>query len=458
MTERATPFVRLIAWSAVLLVNFAIAEGLAQTYYRYTKGSWLWSRAPSPEKSSPPAGEDNVRTKMVLHPYFGSNTITGLRFDTLWEDNVYKERITGIDYLPSYYRTLSVNSHGFWSFHEYPYRPADDEFVVGVFGGSVAFHFWLSALDEKTSTLKEFAQKTGKRLVFLNFSSGGKKQPEMLLELSYFLALGQRFDFILNIDGFNEAYVSWLNVDKYKTEFSMPFAEFVYKIQNAFAERVQVAAGGGLSASLLVSSRDRARSLARETHFALAYYAASLAGKALDSRVMARESALARARDDIRYPVQMVRDARTFEQILPELTAVWFNSSVSMSNLAKGAGVPYLHVLQPNQYFAKKSLSRQESTWQVREASHVPLATIVPMVYESFLRAASGLGKHGVAFVDATPIFDSVTDTVFIDWCCHVNERGNAIFNDRIQPKMIEMLSASAQGTQKLEMRETVDK
>jgi hypothetical protein len=447
VTHPTAKYIRLIAWSLVLLANIAIAEGIAGMYYRHSKGHWIWNRTPpAADQGSAPAGEDPVRTKMVLDPYFGSNTVKGLRFDTQWEDDFYKKRITGLDYLPSYYRKLGVNSHGFWSFHEYPYHPANDEFVIGVFGGSVAFHFWLSSLDEKTGTLKKLAQTTGKRLVVLNFASGGRKQPELLLELSYFLAIGQHFDFILNIDGFNEAYVSWLNTDKYKTNFSMPFAEFVYKIQNSFAERVQAAASGGWSDDLLFSSRDQARKWIQEAHFALPYYAAVLTEKLLSAKVTAREITLAKLRDDVRYPVQLVRDPRTYEQIVPELTSVWFNSSVSMANLAKGAGVPYLHVLQPNQYFSKKTLSSQETAWQVRGPTEVPLATLVPAAYKSFLHAATQFSKHGVAFIDATPVFDNVSDTVFIDWCCHVNERGDAILNDLIQPKMIEMLPSSAPG------------
>lgn len=427
------------AIAVILLANLLVAEFAVGVYYRLTKGSFIWTRTVA--ASSAPAAaaaDDPVKTKMTLNPYFGDNTLAGVRFRGLWPDEFYKERITGLDYLPSYYDRLTVNNHGFWSLHEYPYQPKDDEFVVGVFGGSVAFHFWLSTLDERSPTLKKFAAATGKKVVFLNFASGGRKQPQSMLQLAYYMSRGQKFDFVLNIDGFNEVYAGWINVKTYDVDYSMPFAEFAYKIQNAFLERAFNA--GDTQAGSLIDRRDTWERRAATTRSSLVYYLSDLMRRRYISAIVDVEKRLA-DRKNLRYPVQLVPAAsNNFDEVIPRIAALWFNSSVAMSRMTAPAGIPYLHVLQPNQYFSKKVLSSKETEWAVRGAPTVPLAQVVPQAYEAFLAYSPKLAAQGVAFVDATPIYDAVADTIFVDWCCHVNERGNAAVGDLIEAKMIEML------------------
>jgi len=430
----------VVAIVVVIAANLLVAEIAAGIYYRVTTGSFIWKRTVAASSApAAPAAEDPVRTKMVLDPYFGDNTLAGVRFRGLWTDEFYKQRITGQDYLPSYYDKLSVNKYGLWSLHEYPYKPKDDEFVVGIFGGSVAFHFWLSTLDERSPTLKKFAAATGKKVVFLNFASGGRKQPQSMLELAYFMSLGQKFDFVLNIDGFNEVYDGWINVKTYGVDYSMPFAEFAYKIQNAFLERG--VRGGEQASGSLIDSRDSWERRAATTRSALVYYLADLMHQRYVGKVVELETRLA-DRKALRYPVQLVpSETENFDEVIPKIAALWFNSSVAMSRMTAPAGIPYLHVLQPNQYFSKKVLSPEETEWGVRAAPNVPFPKIVPQAYEAFLSYRPQFAAQRVAFIDATPIFDSTTDTAFIDWCCHVNERGNGMVGRLIEPKMIEMLA-----------------
>lgn len=48
-------------------------------------------------------------------------------------------------------------------------------------------------------------------MTVLNLGQGGWKQPQQLLALNYFLSLGQRFDVIVNLDGFNEIALGYHN-------------------------------------------------------------------------------------------------------------------------------------------------------------------------------------------------------------------------------------------------------
>jgi len=68
-------------------------------------------------------------------------------------------------------------------------RVAKRDFIVGIFGGSVAASFAVTA-----QQAGDFQPIEGSNVRILNFASGGYKQPQQLLVLSYFLSLGQTFD------------------------------------------------------------------------------------------------------------------------------------------------------------------------------------------------------------------------------------------------------------------------
>src|SRR5262249_42955698 len=77
---------------------------------------------------------------------------------------------------------------------------ADNQLVVGVFGGSFAAGMCAYAAKE----LHEVLSRPGKDAHIVCLAAGGYKQPQQLLTLAYLLAQGARFDVVLNVDGFNE--------------------------------------------------------------------------------------------------------------------------------------------------------------------------------------------------------------------------------------------------------------
>ena len=93
---------------------------------------------------------------------------------------------------------------------DYPYVPDKGEIVMGVFGGSVGSGFALSAQISGTfDKLGNLPEWRGKKVRVLNFALPGFKQPQQLMTLAYFLNMGQHFDIIVNIDGFNEAVTTF---------------------------------------------------------------------------------------------------------------------------------------------------------------------------------------------------------------------------------------------------------
>ena len=99
-------------------------------------------------------------------------------------------------------------------FVDYPYKKKKNEITVGIFGGSVGSGFALHAQMDDTlskSIKKKYPEYKNKKIKFLNYSLPGYKQPQQLTSLIYFLGIGQKFDIIINIDGFNEVIVALEN-------------------------------------------------------------------------------------------------------------------------------------------------------------------------------------------------------------------------------------------------------
>jgi hypothetical protein len=94
---------------------------------------------------------------------------------------------------------MSANNFGFFDEHDYPYqRRSTEEYIIGIFGGSVALWFALQGsevLEERLGPAPEFI---GRKPTVLNLGHGGYKQPQQLMALAYLLSLGQQFDFVLN--------------------------------------------------------------------------------------------------------------------------------------------------------------------------------------------------------------------------------------------------------------------
>src|SRR5690606_34769316 len=84
------------------------------------------------------------------------------------------------------------------------HRRSDEHVIVGIVGGSVALGFSLEGDAALARILTQHPRLTGRRVTFVRLCLGGYKQPQQLLTISYLLSLGAEFDFVVNIDGFNE--------------------------------------------------------------------------------------------------------------------------------------------------------------------------------------------------------------------------------------------------------------
>ena len=112
----------------------------------------------------------------------------------------------------------------------------------------------------------------------------------------------------------------------------------------------------------------------------------------------------------------------SFERIIE----VWSRSSLLMHRITVASGARYYHLLQPNQYDpGSKPLLPEE-----RARAYDPESKYRPVVESGYpLLRAEGreLVEAGVRFVDLSMAFHAVSEPLYLDHCCHFDQRGSEI-------------------------------
>ena len=299
-----------------------------------------------------------------------------------------------------------------------PLQRREDIVVVGLLGGSVAAYvkpFLERALRHY------FAAGPGQRQpAVLGLAPLGGKQPQQAIIVVNSLQLGGEFDLIVNLDGFNELAGS---VGRNVEEGVVPFFPLWWN------KRVGLTAAEALRAGQIGLLR---REQARLAQNAAASPLRRSAVFGLASRYRQERTAAEIIR--LNHELAAMQSAYSLEQRGPRsglegegaalaAARVWYRGSLALARLAELAGADYYHFLQPNQYApGSKPLSAAE-----RELAYDPLSPDKSSVEKGYpLLAGFGrdLQRQGVNYFDLTGIFAAHPETLYIDQCCHLNERG----------------------------------
>ncbi|MBD0310141.1 MAG: hypothetical protein ICV80_19150, partial [Microcoleus sp. T1-bin1] len=334
----------------IIAVNLAIAficlEALSLAFYFINQKQFFYTRTKAKEKVVEDIERLGIRVDESiverLHPFFGYVMKPGA---------FTNEKLK-----------LKVNKHGFFSLYEYPFvKTNKNQVIIGVFGGSVANNF---AVDEYitrrlSNKLKAYPEFANKEIIVLNFGNGGYKQPQQLLVLNYFLALGQELDLVINIDGFNEVALSNLN-NKAQVEIGMPSVQHIQPLTGLANNTLSP-----FAMSSIVQINENKKQLKagidklQTCQLALCHAVTSLEVKQLvnnyqqavvkyDSQV--KQSNLDTANSSIVYIPKadsVFEDAAAFDK----MASMWYKSSIGMNQILSSRNIKYFHFIQPNQYY-----------------------------------------------------------------------------------------------------------
>ena len=424
----------------LIAVNVAIAficlESLSLAFYFINQKQFFYTRTKAKEKVVEDIERIGIRLDESiverLHPFFGY---------VLKQGAFTNERLK-----------LKVNKHGFFSLYEYPFvKTNKKQFIIGVFGGSVANNFALDEyinqrLSKKLQSYPEFADR---EIVILNFGNGGYKQPQQLLILNYFLALGQELDLVINIDGFNEVALSNLN-NKAQIELGMPSVQHIQPL-TGLASNVSPEV-----MSAIVQINDNKKQLKagvdklQTCQIAVCHAVTSLRVKQLvnnyqqaivnyDAQV--KTSNADTANSGIVY-VPKANSVLPDRAAFDKMASMWYESSIGMNQILSSRKIKYFHFIQPNQYYpTKRAFTAKEQEIAISKDS--PYIEGVKKGYPVLLSKVDDLKKARVNVFSAVNILDNTKETVYKDACCHYNSVGEQVLANYISSSIIKVVRES---------------
>jgi hypothetical protein len=400
-----------------LLVFGVLMEIAGLLFHFFTSGSLLYLDRPVYQLATDAASEQ--LTNDVLNPYFGPSHKPGIPFEVppdLREEGREPARV-------------ATNNFGFVSPFNYPIVRAQNEFIIGIFGGSVGVWFCQVGVDRLLEHLRQHEFFRARTLVPLCMAHEGYKQPQQLLVLSYFLSIGQPFDLVINIDGLNEVALSAAN-NQLNLDISMPSATHLIPLINLIDK-------GTLTPHKLETLSTIARYRARLNDVSVFLNRNRSAGVGLvggwyRSWLVNRYNRALREFDSLPSTAgsnSLVSaipptEQRTGAMLFDEIARNWAKASQGMRTLLSAEGVSYVHVLQPNQYFTSRKFTAEEAKVALDPSS--PFKAGVEQGYPALLSEAA---KHDMdpatGFFDGTKMFDSEPAAVYTDNCCHYTRVGN---------------------------------
>ncbi len=344
---------------------------------------------------------------------------------------------------------FKVNNYGFISPYDYPLKKTNkNQFIIGVFGGSVASNYGIFEVQNKILPryIKQIPAFKDREFVILSFATGGYKQPQQLLILNYFLALGQELDMVVNIDGFNEVALSNLN-NKTQIDMAMPSIQHILPLTNL--------ANNSLSTKAMKATIAIKENKARINQGLESLQHCSLAACDALTSVYVQNLVNNYQRDVIKFEKERTKQQKddsgsviyinTNKSVLQDSVAFdkmawnWAKSSIFMHKVLSASNVPYFHVLQPNQYYQTKRVFG-EAEKQIAFNKDTPYAKAVEIGYPALFKKFPNLEKNNIDILNAVNVFDKTKDAVYVDSCCHYNQTGEVVFSNYVGSSILEAL------------------
>lgn len=433
----------------VVAVTLLLLEGVGVVAYFLQHGEIYYVKTAdveTPEDREEPA-DQVLQTKQVLHPYLGFAYRSSLPMSRVADTKRIAALLYGRE-SDSSWTSLATNNHGFYADIDYPYQRASQrQLLIGVFGGSVAQWFALQGAGRLKQELQKHPFFKDRDIVVLNYAQGGFKQPQQVQALSYFLTLGQEFDIVVNIDGFNEIALSHINHVR-KVDTSMPGAQQLLPLLGLMAR-------SGTNMEMihkLLELRQSELDLMRlerwksATNSAGMHLVLSLLYARAQNQFPSEQQALASLSDSLERTGLVHLSALPNAFSLSESTAramnFWLGAAVTMQEICNAKGIPYLEVIQPNQYFTKKDFSAEEREIAINEDS--PYREPIESGYQNIPDMVKRMRQSGVNAVSAVDIFDNVSEPVYSDSCCHYNQAGNEMLADLVAGSLATLVDGGS--------------
>jgi len=299
-------------------------------------------------------------------------------------------------------------------------KPHNDEIKVLILGGSVAAHLSMKREDIPEDYLlsKALNKKFNTdRFVVYNAAFLGGKQPQQYFKLLYLELLGFVPDVIVNYDGFNEV--------------ALPFGENYDRDLNAiypvnFNQTIISTASKRRCIPLnnwLLSSNSYIPVIELVKWIYVRYCHNEVSGSKRNINFVRNEL----------FEIEKNNYSQKVQNI-------WMDSSNKIAQFSETRKIPYIHILQPNQYVVgSKPLSNLETEeFYGYEPYKKPIAAHYHNLSISNLATPYKL--------DQRQLFKSEKRTVYSDECCHLNRLGMEMIVDDLISSFTPLFSGLKDG------------
>ena len=418
---------RALFWAILALFAYVLVEAAAAAVYFASQGKLPSFAALGAERAAIVAAADRTQAREVGTLPVGNPPI------------VYEVLHPYLGYVLDPMRTGGFSEYGFPDADVKIYPKDPGRVVIAIFGGSFAHGLAANTKEVFARELAKSPRFAGKEVKVLAVAMGGYKQPQQLLALAWMIAMGAHFDYVINLDGFNEVV--------------LPTVDNVSKGVSPFYPRNWSGRVGAYDATMFALAREHAGLVDDRKDWASLFSRAPLAwsvagnvlwkgrDKVLDSRIQnVNVTALAyRPKENVtsyyaRGPKFVyANDGALYD----DLARMWKDSSVQMKALAEANGMTYLHFLQPNQYVAgSKEMSPEERKAGYDEAH--PYRNSVVLGYPRLRAGGEELRRRGVQFFDLTMSLAGHKEPLYTDTCCHLSEAGYRLLAVTMAEKIVK--------------------
>jgi hypothetical protein len=268
------------------------------------------------------------------------------------------------------------------------------------------------------------------------------------LAVTYLVALGYKFDMVINIDGFNEAV---LPLAENKKAGVYPFFPRKWHLYAAKA----LSPSAAVTMSEIAANRERlghwqrlaSASWLRGSNFVILLF--GLYENSAQRELIHLESILEASYLSGQLDFQQtgpIDKSTSAEQTIADSVRLWAESSVILSQTAHVAGYRYYHFLQPNQYVPdSKPFSAAEQATALLPASD-ELRIIAESGYRGLIESGRGLSRMGINYYDLTTLFVNEEQTLYKDPCCHLNQAGSDILATSVGSIIARALESEQSG------------
>ncbi len=340
-------------------------------------------------------------------------------------------------------RTIGINELGFLDDNPSLAQRSDDEFILGIAGGSVAWQVSVDGEDTLREKLEASPLLAGRKLRLVRMAMSGYKQPQQVMTLSYLLSLGGEFDAVVNLDGYNETALTVAENDRADVSYAYPRA---WNTRTA----AMVNPRDSADSAALLAARGQRQSMARSLRTSVLRFSPlanavwKLRDDACRQSIYDLSKKLSKSTRD--------REEQSFASYGPQnpyendderdtaIIDLWIRSSVLMDRICRGHNCVYVHMLQANQYHTRsKPMSEQEKKDSILATQRAGQA--VEKLYPKLIKAAYQLDSEGVQFSDQTQLFAEIVDPIYCDGFCHYNKRGNQMMAEQLADRVLKALA-----------------